>query len=78
MAELKKTETNAKSHPLTVGLGDVVDQLHDEHGLANSSTTKEPNLSSPLVRCQQVDHLQMKLQMSACGRATGLCAACAP
>ena len=41
----------------TVSLGDVVDELHDEHGLAHSSTAKEANLASRSVGCQQVNDL---------------------
>lgn len=41
----------------TMGLGNIVDELHDEHGLAHTGTTKEPNLASALVGGQQVHHL---------------------
>lgn len=30
-------------------LGDVVNQLHDKHGLTDTSTTEETNLTSPSV-----------------------------
>jgi hypothetical protein len=42
----------------TVGLGHIVDELHDEHGLAHAGTAKEPNLASTLVGGQKVHHLQ--------------------
>jgi hypothetical protein len=35
----------------TMGFGYIVDQLHDENSFANTSTTKQPNLSTSLVRC---------------------------
>jgi hypothetical protein len=41
----------------TVGLGDVVDQLLDEDGLADTGTSEETNLSTTGVRGQQVDDL---------------------
>ena len=33
----------------TVRLGDVVDQLHDEHSLADTRTAKQADLATPLV-----------------------------
>ena len=41
----------------TVGLGDVVDQLHDKHSLADTGTTEETNLTTLRVGSQQVDDL---------------------
>jgi hypothetical protein len=42
----------------TVALGDVVDQFHDEDGLSHARAAEETNLSTPLVRCEQVDDLR--------------------
>ena len=41
-------------------LGDVVDELHDEHGLAHTSTTEQANLSAFHVGLEQVDHLDTR------------------
>jgi hypothetical protein len=38
-------------------LGDVVDQLHDDHGLADPGTAEQPDLAAFGVRRQEVDHL---------------------
>jgi hypothetical protein len=37
----------------TMGFGYIVDQLHDENSFANTSTTKQPNLSTSLVRAKR-------------------------
>ncbi|MPM29879.1 hypothetical protein SDC9_76420 [bioreactor metagenome] len=39
-----------------VTLGNVVDQLHDQHGFANTSPAKKPYFPAFLVRLQQIDH----------------------
>eukprot|EP00053_Salpingoeca_punica_P005891 m.57224 g.57224 ORF g.57224 m.57224 type:complete len:538 (-) comp13441_c0_seq1:14-1627(-) len=44
----------------TVALGDVVDQLHDEHRLADTGAAKEANLAALGVRGQQVDDLNAR------------------
>jgi hypothetical protein len=41
----------------TVGLGDVVDQLLNEDGLADTGTTEETNLSTTSVGSEQIDDL---------------------
>ena len=41
----------------TVGLGDVVDELLNEHGLADTGTTEETNLSTTGVGGDQIDDL---------------------
>ncbi len=46
-------------------LGDVVDELHDEHGLADAGATEQPNLSSSLVGRQQIDDLRAEEVKSA-------------
>jgi len=40
-----------------VALGDVVDELHDEHCLADAGAAKQADLAAALVRRQQVDDL---------------------
>lgn len=45
----------------TVGLGDVVDKLLNEHGLSNTGTTEETNLSTTSVRSEEVDDLDTGL-----------------
>lgn len=40
-----------------MGLGNVVDELHDEHRLADASAPEKANLATTLVRRQQVHHL---------------------
>lgn len=41
----------------TVGFGDVVDELLDEDGLADTGTTEQANLSATGVRSQEIDDL---------------------
>ena len=41
-------------------LCDVVDELHDEHGLTHTSTAEETNLTTFQVRLEQVDHLDTR------------------
>ena len=41
----------------TVSLGDVVDQLLNEHGLADTGTTEETDLSTTSVGSEQIDDL---------------------
>ena len=43
--------------PRTMSLGDIVDQLHDEHRLADTSTSEETNLASSLVGSEKIDDL---------------------
>ena len=38
-------------------LGNIVDQLHNQHGLSNTGTAKQSNLASSLVRGQQINDL---------------------
>jgi hypothetical protein len=52
------TFTDTSEHgETTVSLGDVVNKLHDENGLADTSTTEKTNLSSLGVGAQKVDNL---------------------
>jgi hypothetical protein len=46
----------------TVRLGDVVNELHDEHRLAHPSTTKQADLATTLVWRQEVHDLCSKLK----------------
>ena len=41
----------------TVRLGNVVNQLHDKHSLADTGTSEETNLASTLVGGQQIHDL---------------------
>ena len=45
-----------------VGVGDVVDELHDRDGLADAGTTEETDLAALDVRRDQVDHLDARLE----------------
>ena len=54
---------NAGEHGnAAVLLGDVVDQLLDQHGLANAGTAEQANLAALAVGRQQVDHLDAGLK----------------
>lgn len=52
----------------TVGLGNVVDELLNEHGLADTGTTEETNLSTTGVGGEQVDDLDTSDQNLSSGR----------
>ena len=41
----------------TVGLGDVVDQLLDEDGLADTGTTEQTDLTTTSVGSEEIDDL---------------------
>ena len=45
-----------------MGLGDVVDELLDQHGLADAGTAEQTNLSSTGIGGKQVDDLNASLQ----------------
>lgn len=45
------------SDPLTVALGNVIDQLHDEDCLPNTSTSEKADLSTLLIGSEKVDNL---------------------
>ena len=47
---------------LTMALGDVVDQLHDQHSLAHTGTAEQANLASLLVGRQEIDDLDSSRQ----------------
>ena len=42
----------------TMSFGNIVDQLHDQDSLADSSATKQSNLASSLIGSKQVHHLK--------------------
>ena len=50
-------ENSVEVHLLTVTLCDVVDELHNEDGLSNPSTSKKTDLPAFLVWRQKVNHL---------------------
>ena len=41
----------------TVGFGDVVDELHDHHGLAHTRTTEHATLAALEQRADEINHL---------------------
>jgi len=45
-----------------VALGDVVDQFHDQHGLAHAGATEEARLAALRVGLEQVDDLDARLE----------------
>jgi hypothetical protein len=58
---------NAREHrEATMPLGDIVDQLHDEHGLADASAAEESNLATTLVRGKKIDDLQHRPSLDTC------------
>ena len=48
---------SGKDRVTSVSLGNIVDQLHDQDGLADSGTTEQTDLSSLGVGGQEVDDL---------------------
>eukprot|EP00756_Hemistasia_phaeocysticola_P019160 Hpha_TRINITY_DN15643_c1_g2::TRINITY_DN15643_c1_g2_i1::g.101236::m.101236/K02835/prfA, MTRF1, MRF1; peptide chain release factor 1 len=55
------TNTGKHGHT-TVSTRDVVDQLHDNHGLADTGTTEKSDLTTLAERLDQVDHLDTRAQ----------------
>ena len=55
-------ERTAEDRETTMGLGDVVDQFLNQHGLADTSTTEQTNLSTTGVGSEQVNDLDTGLQ----------------
>jgi len=49
--------SNDFGEALTVSFGNVIDQFHDEHRLANTSTTKKTNLTTFLIGCEKINNL---------------------
>ena len=52
-----RSPTPAKTEITAVLLGDVVDQFHDENGLADTGAAEQTDLSAPGVRGEEVDNL---------------------
>eukprot|EP01018_Ginkgo_biloba_P027049 Gb_07288 [translate_table: standard] len=55
------THTSKDGKP-TMGLGNIIDQLHNKHGFPNTSSTKQPNLSSTLIWCKKVHNLNSRYE----------------
>src|SRR5690606_24836826 len=63
------TLTDACEHGVTaVRLGDVVDEFHDENGLANACTAEEADLAALGVRSEKVNDLDARDQNFGFGR----------
>ena len=57
----------AEDGETTVRLGDVVDELLNQHGLADTGTTEETNLSTTSVGSKEIDNLDTGLEnLSSC------------
>ena len=55
---LTRTLTDTGEYGVTaVRLSNIVDQLHDDNGLANTRTTESTNFTALSERADQVDHL---------------------
>ena len=55
---LARALADAGKHRITaVCLGDVVDELHDQHGLADAGAAEQADLAALGIRRQQVHHL---------------------
>ena len=55
---LTGTLTHTREHGVAgVQLGDVVDELHDDHGFAHTGTTKRTDLAALEERADEVDDL---------------------
>ena len=48
--------------------GDVVDELHDDDGLADAGAAEQADLAAPQVRLEQVDDLDARLEHLQLGR----------
>ena len=60
---LTGTLTNASEYRKSVmTFGNVIDELHDEHGLTHTGTTEQSNLTTFQIRLQQVNHLNTSSQ----------------
>src|SRR4029434_2471540 len=66
---LARPFTNTAEHRhATVFQRDVVDELHDDYGLADTGATKEPDLAALQVRLEQVDDLDPGFEHLQLGR----------
>ena len=67
------TLADACEHRITaVRLGDVVDQFHDQHGLADAGAAEQADLAALGIRCEQVDDLDAGDQDGSLGRLVGI------
>ena len=57
-----RSPTPAKHGHAAVRLGDVVDELQDEHGLADAGAAEEADLAALAVGGEQVDDLDAGLE----------------
>ena len=57
-----RSPTPANTEHAAVRLGDVVDQLLDEHGLADAGAAEQADLAAAAVRGEQVDDLDAGLE----------------
>ena len=55
-----------------VRLGDVVDELHDEHGLADAGAAEQPDLAALGIGRQQIDNLDAGDEDLRLGRLVGI------
>ena len=54
---------NAREHGVTtVGLRDVVDELHDKHGLADARAAEQADLAALGVGSEKVHNLDARLE----------------
>jgi len=56
----KKDKENVKKNKLkahTMSFCNIVNKFHNKHSFSYTSTTKQPNLSSSLIRCKQINNL---------------------
>ena len=70
---LARTLADAGEHRIAaVRLGDVVDQFHDQHGLADAGAAEQADLAALGVRRQQIDDLDAGDQNFRFGRLIGV------
>ena len=66
---LARALANAGEHRIAaMRLGDVVDQLHDDHGLADAGAAEQTDLAALGVRREQIDDLDAGDQDLSLGR----------
>jgi hypothetical protein len=57
------TFTNTGEHRETiVSFGNIIDKLHDQHGLTDTCTTEQTDLTTLAVRFKEVNHLNTGIQ----------------
>lgn len=58
----------AEDRETTMSLGDIVDELLDQHSLTDASTTEKTNLSTTSVGSEEIDDLDTGFEnLSSCG-----------